>query len=146
MAGTFAGILGDLVKLAVNLVLYIIGVAGTTSLHIAAAALLPARVAQGPPFLMLGLVVEMLVAAGLGILGAYLVRATGRDFLWLKGIVYGGIIWVIGYGLLAPLLAPRWLVLPNLATSMAMLAAHLAYGLTTLFIVGRYALRAARVQ
>lgn len=146
-SGTVAGTLGGLVKLAINLVLYVIGVAKTTTLHASAAALLPPGAPLGlPSSLMVGLVVDWLIGVGLGILGAYILRLTGRDFLWLKGIVYGGLIWVLGYGFLATLVVPKWLIRPDLATSASMLAAHLAYGLTTLFVAGRYNIRIARVS
>ncbi|MEW6173449.1 MAG: hypothetical protein AB1510_10350 [Bacillota bacterium] len=142
-SGTIAGTIGGLVKLAINLVLYVLGVAKTTSLHMAAAALLPRGVALNlPSSLMVGLAVDWLVAVALGIIGVYIVRLTGRDFLWLKGVVYGGLIWVVGCGYLATAVVPAWLLRPDPATSVSVLAAHLAYGLTALFVAGRYKIEA----
>jgi len=142
-AGTIAGTIGGLVKLALNLVLYVLGAAKTTSLHFAAAALLPKGTALNKPSsLMVGLAVDWLVAVALGISVVYIVRLTGRDFLWLKGVIYGGLIWVVGYGYLAALVVPAWLLRPDPATSVSVLAAHLAYGLTALFVAGRYKIKA----
>jgi len=141
--GVIAGTLGGAAKLAVNLLFYLAGIAKITTVHSAAAALLPKGTALGtPPSLATGLAVEWLVAVLLGIIAVYLLRLTGRDLLWLKGIVYGGLTWVFGYGYLATLLVPEPLLRPDLATSAAMLAAHLAFGLTALFVAGRYQIEA----
>lgn len=62
-AGTIAGTLGGLVMLAVNLVLYVLGIAKTTILHAAAAIILPGNIALiTPPVLLLGLVTHWLLA------------------------------------------------------------------------------------
>lgn len=138
-SGTIAGTLGALVKLAVNLLLCVASIAKTTTLHLSAAALLPKGVALNTAgSLMTGVAVCWLVSALSGIIGVYILRLTGRDFLWLKGIIYGGLIWVVGYGYLATLVVPERLLRPDLATSVAMLTAHLAFGLTALFVAGKY--------
>lgn len=137
-AGAVAGTLGGLAKLAVNLILYLLGAAKTTTLHMAAAALLPKGTALNiPSSLTVGLAVDWLVAVLLGIIGVCVIRVTGRDFLWLKGAVYGGLIWVIGCGYLAVPVVPPWLLRPDLATSVSMLVTHLAFGLIVLFVAGR---------
>ncbi|MEW6770313.1 MAG: hypothetical protein AB1330_02865 [Bacillota bacterium] len=139
-SGTIAGTLGAPVKLAVNLLFYVASVAKTTTLHLSAAALLPKGVALNTPAasLTIGVAVCWLVSALSGIIGVYILRLTGRDFLWLKGIIYGGLIWVVGYGYLATLVVPERLLRPDLATSVAMLTAHLAFGLTVLFAAGSH--------
>jgi hypothetical protein len=137
-AGTIAGTLGALVKLAVNLLLCVASIAKTTTLHLSA-ALLPKGVALNTAgSLTTGVAVCWLVSALLGTIGVYILRLTGRRFLWLKGILYGGLIWVVGYSYLATLVVPERLLRPNPATSVAMLAAHLAFGLTALFVAGSH--------
>lgn len=49
---------------------------------------------------------------------------------------------MVGYGYLATLVVPERLLRPDLATSVAMLTAHLAFSLTALFVTGRYRIKA----
>ncbi|MEW6573406.1 MAG: hypothetical protein AB1374_07220 [Bacillota bacterium] len=71
-AGTVAGTLGGVVILAVNLVLYVLGIVKTTILHAAAAIILPGNIALiTPPVLLLGLVTHWLLAVFFGVLGVF---------------------------------------------------------------------------
>ncbi|MEW6573404.1 MAG: hypothetical protein AB1374_07210 [Bacillota bacterium] len=136
--GVVAGTAGGLGKLAVNLLLYWAGVAKTTSLHFAAAALLPPNVSLNTtPALLVGLAADLLTALLWGITGIYFLSATGRDFLYLKGLVYGGLLWLVGYGFLAQLVVPERLLRPDVGTTATLLVGHLVFGVFLFTVTAR---------
>ncbi|RPF42829.1 hypothetical protein EDD75_1941 [Thermodesulfitimonas autotrophica] len=143
--GVVAGTAGGLSKLAVNLLLYWAGAAKTTSLHFAAAALLPPNVPLNTlPALLVGFAVDWLTAVLGGLAGVYFLRATGWDFLYLKGIVFGGLLWLVGYGFLAQMVVPERLLRPDVGTSATLLVGHLVFGLVLFTVAAR--LKTGEVQ
>lgn len=137
--GAIAGGIGYVVMLAINLVLFVTGVAGLSILHQAARGVLPPGSPLGTaPALGLGLLVTLLLAVLLGVLAVYIVSVTGRDYAWFKGLVYGAAIWVLLYGLLGPLFIPVQVLRPDLPTSLSVLVGHLAYGLVTFLVAAQY--------
>lgn len=137
--GTVSGLIGGAVMLAINLMLFMTGSAALTQLHQGARAVLPPGSPLGTaPALALGAVVTLMLAVLLGILAVYILQATGRDYTWLKGLLYGLTVWVAGYGLLAPLFVPMQIMRPDLLTSVSSLASHLAYGLVTFLVAAQY--------
>jgi|Deesub1362A_J573_1020465.scaffolds.fasta_scaffold00029_152 hypothetical protein len=139
VVGAVAGFIGGVVMLAINLILFVGGVIALSQLHQGARAVLPPGAALGTaPALALGLVVTLLLAIILGVVGVYLLRATGRDYAWFKGLLFGGAVWVLVYGLLGPLLIPMPILRPDLLTSASFLVSHLAYGLVTFLVAAQY--------
>lgn len=137
--GAVAGTIGAVVMLAVNLILFVGGVAAFSQLHQAARAVLPPGSPLGTtPALALGLVVTLMLAIILGLFAVYIVNKTGRDYAWFKGLLYGIAVWVVVYGLLGPLFVPVQILRPDLLTSVSFLASHLAYGLVTFLVAAQY--------
>ncbi|ACA60430.1 DUF6789 family protein [Candidatus Desulforudis audaxviator] len=137
--GAVAGTIGLVVMLAINLILFITEIAGLSILHQAARGVLPPGSPLGTaPALGLGLLVTLLLAIILGVLAVYIVSATGRDYAWFKGLVYGAAIWVLVYGLLGPLFIPVQVLRPDLPTSVSVLLGHLAYGLVAFLVAAQY--------
>lgn len=139
LIGAVSGLIGGVVMLALNLILFVTGITAVSQLHQGARAVLPPGVAlESAPALALGAVETFLIAAILGVAAVYFLRATGRDYAWLKGLLYGAAAWFLLYGLLGPLVIPMPVLRPDLATSVSLLAGHLLYGLVTFLVAAQY--------
>jgi hypothetical protein len=135
--GFIAGTIGGLATFLVDMFFYAVGVTRTMILEQAGYLVLPNGISLDlPSSLMMGAAVHWVVAAVLGVTGAYIIRLTGRDFLWLKGVLYGGFIWVGLHGYLAATAIPDRLLKPDVATSVLTAFSHLLFGLITLLVAG----------
>ncbi len=143
LAGTFAGIAGGLFYQVFVWVLLLSGIAQTTPFRLGAYVLVrPGVNLSSLPAQGLGAAQHFALASLFGIIIVYLLRLVGTDFLAVKGLVYGGIIYFLIYGVLAKAVIPVHILQPDLTTSIVHLFGNLFFGLTTTYIAG-YLVRAA---
>lgn len=139
VTGLIAGILGGLVYLVPAWGLWLAGIAKTTPLHISAHVFLPPGAATGTiPALTFGFIVHLIVSALLGIIAVGMLRLTGADYLWAKGLAFGGTVYLLVYGLIAQAFIPAAVLHPDLVTSAVFLFGHLVYGLIAVLFAGYY--------
>ncbi|MBU4532531.1 MAG: hypothetical protein KJ650_02660 [Firmicutes bacterium] len=136
--GFLGGLIGGLAKLAADVAFFILGIAKTTEAHLAAQAFLPTGTAITLSALALGVAVDLGIAVALGIVAAYIIAFTGRDYLLLKGLIFGALLYVFGYGLVAQAFLPTVVLRPDLATSAVFLLTHLVLGAVTFLVIGQF--------
>lgn len=65
------------------------------------------------------------------LIGIYFIRLVGNDYLWIKGIAYGAVIYYIIYGGIAKFVIPANILQPDLITSTIFMIGNLIFGLTS---------------
>ncbi|KUO61321.1 MAG: hypothetical protein APF84_11860 [Gracilibacter sp. BRH_c7a] len=100
MGGAIIGILADAVKLIVNYLLYKLGYTSVVFWQIIATRFLEKEYLFKPSAYIIGGIADITVTAGLGVLFVYSIQFIGRNYLIIKGIGYGLIIWVSLFGTL----------------------------------------------
>ncbi|MGI6625079.1 MAG: hypothetical protein ACOX57_06675 [Limnochordia bacterium] len=128
LTGVLIGVLADAVKLGVNYLGYILGFTDVLFWQIVATNILPEQYLFTPSALLIGAIADLTVTAFLGVLFLYLIKLTGLDFLFLKGVGFAMLVWV---GLLGSVLGPSIEAkLPqNPSGIFVTIAAHLAFGI-----------------
>lgn len=110
-----AGVIAGAVYTIINFLLFIAGVLPSTLTHYTAKLVMP----PGTPITGLTLIMGATGDLAASLTGAVLIdlilRWTGQDYSWLKGLSIGGVLWVIHVAFI-PTFAPR--VLPTLPPSM----------------------------
>jgi len=106
--------------------------------QISAGVYLHPQLTNDPLGVALGVIVWFFQAAMLGIILVYVLKITGRDFWWLKGlIVSNGIMFVWIYGFLLTLGARR--IVPfDMRTNWTVLTSNIVFGLLTSYLIIRW--------
>ncbi len=135
--GTVAGLLGNIPPLIFNLLSIQLGFSKTYFFQISGGIYLFRRFTMEPGGILLGSLVWLFTGAFLGIVIVYLLRLTGRDYWWLKGIIISNfLMFVVMYGVIYSLGGSR--VVPwDIPTNLSVLAENILFGITTAYLVIR---------
>lgn len=99
MVGAIVGLLADVAKLTVNFILYKLGYTTVVFWQIIATRFLEKEYLFKPSAYIIGAIADLTVSASLGVAFIYaLYYVIGREYLVIKGIGYGLIIWVGLFG------------------------------------------------
>jgi len=135
--GLIAGIAGGLFFQVFVWIFYLMGIAASTPFRLGAYILIRPGLDIGSlPAQGLGAVQHFALSALLGVITVYILRLMGPDFSGVKGLVFGGLIYFLVYGVLAKAVIPVQILQPNLATSIVYLFGNLFFGLTTTSVAG----------
>jgi len=136
LTGIIAGVIGGIAYQSFMYVFYLVGISETTPFHLGAYILLrPGLDISAVPAQALGMVQHLANSSLLGLIAVYLLRYMGTDYLWLKGLAFGGVIYFLIYGVIAKAVIPVHILQPNLSTSTAYMFGNLLFGLLTTFAV-----------
>ncbi len=129
MAGLTVGLLADSVKLIFNYACFSFGFTKTVFWQIAATRFLNRDDLFKPIAYLIGAIVDLTTTAVLGVLFIFLLRLTGRAYLWIKGAGFGLVVWVGLFGtVLSQATATKLPSEP--ATILVAAIAHLIFGLS----------------
>lgn len=129
MVGATVGILADAVKLIVNYLLYKLGYTNVVFWQVIATRFLEKEDLFKPSAYIIGAIADITVTAALGVAFIYSIYFIGREYLIVKGIGYGMLIWVGVFGtLLGQSLQEK---LPQTPSGIFVtIAAHFFFGLS----------------
>lgn len=136
MAGLVVGLLADVVKLAVNYSFFLLGFVKTVFWQVAATRFLSSSELFKPVAYLIGGLVDLTTTAVLGVIFIYLIRFTGRDYVWYKGAGFGLIVWVGLFGTVLAEAVERKLP-ADARTIIVTAVAHLIFGLSLAFFSKR---------
>lgn len=138
--GALAGILGNIPKTILGWLFSIFGWVRYTFCHIAAGYFVDAKFLDNPVSLAAGFITDYIVAAFLGTIMYYLLRKTGAEYAELKGIFFGGLLYVVVFGTFMSLNLTRASLLTPLP-NLLMFFPHAVYGIITCWILKKYGTR-----
>jgi hypothetical protein len=135
--GTVAGLLGNIPSLILNFISVQLGFSKTYSFQISGGIYLFRRFTMEPGGILLGLLVWIFTSAFLGVAIVYLLKLTGRDYWWLKGILVSNFLMFVGmYGVIYSLGGSR--VVPwDIPTNLSVLMENTLFGITAAYLAIR---------
>ncbi|NLN53589.1 MAG: hypothetical protein GX150_04710 [Firmicutes bacterium] len=136
--GVVAGLLATIPSLIVNIISVNLGFARWYSHQIGGSIYLHPGLTDSPQGVILGLLVWIIPAMILGVITSYVIKVTGEDFWWLKGIaVTLTCMYLIIYGFLYSLGGAR--IVPfDFATNISIYIENVIYGLTLAYLIKRW--------
>jgi len=136
--GVVAGLLATIPSLIVNIISVNLGFARWYSHQIGGSIYLHPGLTDSPQGVILGLLVWIIPAMILGVITSYVIKVTGEDFWWLKGIaVTLTCMYLIIYGFLYSLGGAR--IVPfDFATNVSIYIENVIYGLTLAYLIKRW--------
>lgn len=135
LPGVIIGLLADVVKLTVNYISFLLNFTRVVFWQITASRFLPEKDLYSPVAYLIGGMADLTISAAFGVLFVYLIYFFGPKHLWLKGIGFALLVWVLIFGsLLGQSVAEK---LPQDPSGIVVtLAAHIFYGLALAFFTG----------
>ena len=136
--GFLSGMAGGCTVNLITLPVYYLGFTRFALLHWGTAIMMQ-ETRFDPGALIIGFLAHAAVSTGLGMLVAYLLLRTGKDFYIIKGLVVSLLFWVSVYGIASPLLLPPGFPKLDLATAAAEFAGQVAAGVLAAYFIAAFA-------
>ncbi len=137
-AGTVAGLIGTLVILALQQALFALDIIQMTTMDVAAEIFLEPHQTGSIAGILVGLISHFLVGAGGGVLLAYFIRFTGKDYYWLKGLGLGAFMLLVGMALVTTIMNIMPEMREDSLTTLLHMLTYFIYGLTCSYVLTRY--------
>jgi hypothetical protein len=133
VVGGIAGLIGAAVQNAYSYIIVGLNLARYTYSDFAT-TVLTNRLYSDPLGLLAGFIAYLSVGVILGVLFAYLVAATGSEYLYIKGLIYGFILWFLltGFGTVFGL--PTFIGLAPIS-AVSILLGGLLFGVVTAYVI-----------
>lgn len=142
--GAIAGTIGILIIQGISMVLAWLGIIEMTILDVAALLFLNEAQANTAAGMMVGFITHLLTGATGGVILAYIIKFTGDDYYWVKGLALGGIMNLGFMGFAVTLLG----IAPEMRTDAVTMLVHIIeqfiFGLISAYIIvkfGRFEIR-----
>jgi hypothetical protein len=136
--GAFAGAIAAVLQLIFNFISVKIEFAKFYDFQLSGSIYLEKQLTYTFWGILLGVITWLFVGAGLGIAMVYLIRRTGKDFWWLKGVLISNfIMYTLVYGFFFAIKAPH--VVPwDIPTNWSVLIDNTIFGLIASFLIVRW--------
>lgn len=136
IAGAIIGLLANAVKLSVNFTGYLLNFTPVVFWQLVAAQFLAREDLFNPMAYVVGAAADLAMTALLGALFVFTIRYIGDEYLYLKGLGFGLIVWAVLFGsLFAARIQEK--IPPEPPAIIVTLAAHTVFGLALAFFTSR---------
>ncbi len=136
ITGALIGLLANAVKLTVNYISFLLGFTDVVFWQIVAAQFLERQDLFKPVAYFIGGVADLTATAALGVAFLYLIHYIGSEYLWLKGIGFGMLVWAGLFGMFFGRIAAEKLP-PEPSGILVTIAAHFVFGVALAFFTWR---------
>ena len=137
ICGGFAGILGTIAKEIIDLVDFSIGWSKILYWHLAASVFVLPRDVNKFGALIIGALGDMITGAFFGIVLLYLIKFTGKNYYYLKGLGLGWIVWLTLFGVFVDFHIVR-ITPTDIGTSLCAFGEHSVYGLVVAWSIVKF--------
>ncbi|KUO51477.1 MAG: hypothetical protein APF76_14025 [Desulfitibacter sp. BRH_c19] len=132
LLGIFIGFLADASKLIFNYIAFKLTFTNLVFWQLIAALLLEKDDIHKPSALLIGSIADITVSILLGVIFIYVIYFIGKEYLWIKGIGFGMLVWVSLFGvLLAQLIQGK--ISQDPSGILVTIVAHFIFGLSLAF-------------
>lgn len=137
LIGTVAGIIGNLAKEIMAWIFYLLGLVEYAFCHFCAGVFISPHQLREPLSVLIGMFMDYTVASFFGLICYYIYLMTGGGYHLLRGFGFGGLMFLVCYGVLSSLFSV--VVHEPPLTVFFYLIPNLLYGLTMMAFIRWYA-------
>ncbi len=138
IGGSVAGLIGGIIGIAFSHSLFLLGLTPISSLHLAAALVLPEMFVLTTGGVFISLVTHLIVASVFGVALILILYYTGKDYYIFKGIASGAFACLVLHSYLLPLVRPDLEIRHSTSAAITMITTHSIIGLVAAFIIAKY--------
>lgn len=135
--GIIAGILSNIFVSIIDILCYKLNISQFIHIHIVASAYFPVSDIHTIPALIVGTISDFIIAAFFGVMIVYVLFFTGTDFLYVKGLFFVLVYWLMIYGLIRRLNIAR-IDPTDPGTNLVHLAIYILLGLLTSWLIAKH--------
>jgi len=129
VSGGLAGLISGIVVGVLISFLHGLGLTGYNAVNIAGGVFMQqVLVNPSPVWLAIGWAAHLVISVTSGVILAALLNYSGFDYAVLKGIMFGGLLWLFSFGVVAPLLGYTLLPLLSPLDLLVSFFRHLLFG------------------
>lgn len=136
--GTIAGVLGTLVMHLLSMLWKSLGLIKITTLQVSATIFLSWDQVNTPIGYIVGAVSHLMIGAAGGVILAYFIRFSGKDYYWLKGLALAGFMALAGMGFIVRILKIAPQMGNDALTNLLHIISYMIYGLVSSYIIAKY--------
>lgn len=137
--GVIAGVLATVVMTLFNSALRLFGLDFVSTWETAAHTILNPKLIHTPIGYFIGYICQFILGSIFGVVVAYTLRLTGKDYYLLKGIGVGAVIWLASIGLFMRLLHLQIQGRSEPITNIMAVIQFNIMGVTSSMIIAKYA-------
>ncbi len=130
-----SGVLGTLVMYAIGIPLYFLKVSKLIYLIYDVELFVTPHLARTVPGFILGFATGLVVGGGLAFGFKLLIEWTGSDWIWLKSLAYGAIIWFFWVGVVRNFLDITPYLFSDIKTNVILLIQSLIFSFSTTYFM-----------
>ena len=127
--GLLIGLLADAVKLTFNFLSFKLNFTPVVFWQLVSATVLEKEDVFTPLGILIGGITDIIVTMFLGVIFIYLIYLTGKENLWIKGIGFGMLVWLIFFVVVRGLLV-QGKIPPDPSGILVTIGAHFLFGLS----------------
>ena len=136
--GAIAGIIGTVVMHLLSMLWKWLGLIKISTLQVAATLFLSWDQVNTPIGYIVGAASHLMIGAAGGVILAYFIRFSGKDYYWLKGLALSGLMLLAGMGFVMRILK----IAPQMGndglTTLLHIISYMIYGLVSAYIIAKY--------
>ena len=136
--GTIAGVLGTLVMHLLSMLWKSLGLVKITTLQVSATIFLSWDQVNTPIGYIVGAASHLMIGAAGGVILAYFIRFSGKDYYWLKGIALAGFMSLAGMGFVVRILKIAPQMGNDSLTTLLHIISYMVYGVVSSYIIAKY--------
>lgn len=136
--GTIAGITGTVSMHILSMIEKLFGIVDLTTLQVSAALFLEWDQINTPAGLFVGVIAHLIVGSAGGVLLAYLIKISGKDYYWLKGLALAGFMLLLGMGFVIRVMDIVPQIRNNSMTALLHIINYSVYGLLASYVIAKY--------
>ncbi|TGE39755.1 hypothetical protein E4K67_01810 [Desulfosporosinus fructosivorans] len=135
MRGSIAGLIATIVYGVINWILFMLGVLPSTLTHYAAVFITPPGTAISTLPLFLGVVSNIMAGSFAGVILTYLLKWTGYDYAFIKGIGISLVFWPVHTTFFPTLIGPRLYETLSPIMVLSTLVLSILWGIVTVLVL-----------
>lgn len=135
--GAVAGVAAAVVMGITAMIFKLLGLCDLCIISIGGGLFAGALLKTSPLWLVIGWSVHLLIGVLLGVIFVCILTYVGRDYAVVKGVVFGGLVWVVQIGVIGKILG----VIPDRPPPgelLILFGYHLLYGAVLGYVVSRW--------
>ncbi len=135
--GGMAGFIGTIIKEILDFLNVLIGWSKYLYWHLAASVFVQPTAVNHPGALILGALGDLITGAMFGVILLYTIKLTGKDYLYIKGLAFGWLIWLGVFGLMMNIEIVR-ITPTDIGSNLCAFVEHSVFGISAAWFIGRY--------
>ncbi len=135
--GSLAGIISGILMGIANSVTNVLNISNYYAIEVAVGIFSRGLYSPSISWLIVCWIAHLTIAMAYGVILCYIFYNTGKDYGLVKGLLYGGIVWLLNLGIIAPIIGYRVIQDLSSVDLLFSFVLHLFFGIIAAWVLIR---------